>query len=357
MSFGRSWMVTPMPHFRGSRYFPLLLGPGLALLISFCGLPTSAKTTTDGADVLLAANQGEASLSIFDPHTGRELGKILEGDITGHEVAAAADGKVAYVPIYGNSSVGEAGSDGQELIAIDLVSRKIINRLDFGRPVRPHCAVFNPRDGMLYVTTELDHTVTIVDPQTLHIVGVIPTGQSESHMLALSHDGRFGYVSNVGPGTVSVLDLKARKLITIIPISEKIERISISSDDRMVFAADQMRPRLAVIDTETNSVKSWVPLSASGYGTASTHDGRWLLVALLQASQVAVVDLNTLQVVHIIDVPPKPIAIVVSPADDLAYVSCGRSGKIVAIKLSDWTVQGVFDAGKHVDGLAWATSR
>jgi DNA-binding beta-propeller fold protein YncE len=307
-------------------------------------------------DVLLAANQGEASLSIFDPHTGTERGKVLEGDITGHEVAASADGKVAYVPIYGNSSVGEPGSDGQELVAIDLASRTIINRLDFGHPVRPHCAVFNPRDGMLYVTTELDHTVTIVDPQTLRIVGVIPTGQSESHMLALSHDGRFGYVSNVGPGTVSVLDLKARKLVVIIPISARTERISVSADDRMVFAADQMKPQLAVIDTGTNSVKSWIPLSAPGYGTASTHDGRWLLVSLLQSAQVAVVNLETLQVVRTINVPPNPIAIVVAPSDDLAYVSCGKSGKIAAIRLSDWTVLRVIDAGKHVDGMAWATS-
>jgi DNA-binding beta-propeller fold protein YncE len=328
----------------------------LGLLVIQVGVSADAKTTAaeTGIAVLLAANQGEASLSVFDPRTGIELGKALEGDITGHEVAASADGRRAYVPIYGNSSVGEPGSDGQELVAIDLASRKIINRLDFGHPVRPHCVLLNRHDGLLYVTTELDHTITIVDPQTLTIVGVIPTGQSESHMLALSHDGRFGYVSNVGPGTVSVLDLTARKLIAIIPISEKTERISVSADDRMVFAADQMKPRLAAIDTETNRVKTWISLPATGYGTAPTLDGRWLLVALPQTSQVALVDLKTLQVIRTIEVPPRPIAILVAPSGNAAYVSCGRSGKIAMIKLSDWTVERVIDAGRHVDGLAWA---
>jgi DNA-binding beta-propeller fold protein YncE len=329
---------------------------GFCLLLSQAALNASGKSTASGVDVLLAANQGEASLSLFDPRTGNELARVSEGNITGHEVAASADGKTAYVPIYGNSSVGEAGTDGQELVAIDIASHKIINRLDFGHAVRPHCVVRNPHDGMLYVTTELDHTVTIVDPRNLGIVGVIPTGQSESHMLALSHDGRFGYVSNVGPGTMSVLDLAGRKLVAIIPISEKTERISVSLDDRMVFAADQMRPRLAVIDTSTNNVKAWIALSTPGYGTAPTDDGRWLLVSLPAASQVAVVDLKTLQVVRTIDVPPRPIAIVVAPGSDTAYVSCGRSGKIAAINLSAWSVQRVFDAGKHVDGLAWATT-
>ena len=65
--------------------------------------------------------------------------------------------------------------------------------------------------GMLYVTTELDKTITIIDPKTLKIVGAIPTGQPESHMLVLSHDGRRAYTANVGPGTVSVMDMRHAK--------------------------------------------------------------------------------------------------------------------------------------------------
>jgi hypothetical protein len=93
------------------------------------------------------------------------------------------------------------------------------------------------------VTTELEHAVTIVDPKTLRVVGTVPTGQAESHMLAISHDGRRGYTSNVGPGTVSVLDLEKRKLLAIIPVSENAQRISISRDDRWVFTADQTKPQ------------------------------------------------------------------------------------------------------------------
>ncbi len=63
------------------------------------------------------------------------------------------------------------------------------------------------------MTTELDQSVTIIDPKTLKIVGSIPTGQPESHMLTISHDGLRGYTANVGPGTVSVLDIKARKTL------------------------------------------------------------------------------------------------------------------------------------------------
>jgi DNA-binding beta-propeller fold protein YncE len=327
----------------------LMLWLSLALATALSG-----KAIVTDNDVLLAINEGEASLGILDPRTGTELAKVVEGDITGHEVAASADGRLAYVPIYGDSSVGEPGSDGQELVVIDIASHKVVNRLDFGHGVRPHCVLLNPHDGMLYVTTELDHTVTIIDPGALKIVGEIPTGQSESHMLALSHDGRFGYTSNVGPGTVSVLDIKARALVAIIPVSRVAQRISISADDKMVFTADQTKPQLAVIDTATRSVRTWIPLPAVGYGSTPTHDGRWLLVAMQKTSQVAVIDLRTLQVVRTLDVVPAPHEILVSPADDVAYVSCSRSGKIAAIRLSDWTVR-LLDAGNRVDGLSWAS--
>ena len=139
--------------------------------------------------------------------------------MTGHEVAGSPDGKVAVVPIYGNSGVGRPGTDGKNIVVIDIASQKIVGNIQFDHGVRPHCAVFGPKDGMLYVTTELDHSITIIDPKTWKIVGSIPTGQPESHMLAISHDGLRGYTANVGPGTVSVLDMKARKTLAVIPVS------------------------------------------------------------------------------------------------------------------------------------------
>lgn len=347
-----------LPYKLNSRFlrsFRITLGLMSLVVLLFPRLHASGGGET-GRGMLLAVNQGEATLGIVDLRAGKQVATIAEGGMTGHEVATSFDGRLAYVPIYGDSSVGDPGSDGRELVVIDIGSRKVVRRFDFGHGVRPHCAVMNPNDGLLYVTTELDRTVTIIDPKTLKLVGTIPTGQDESHMLVLSHDGRFGYTANVGPGTISVLDLKARKLISVIPVSQKTQRISISVDDRMVFTADQTKPRLAVIDTATNTLKTWIPLNASGYGTATTRDGRWILVAMQSTSQVAVVDLQTSQVVRTIDVPPAPHEIFISPNNDVAYVSCTKSGKIAAISLSDWSTKNLISAGNRVDGLGWASS-
>lgn len=306
--------------------------------------------------LLLVANQGDRTLSIIDTAAGAQIAAVPEGDVTGHEVIASRDGRTAFVPIYGSAGVGKPGTDGSKMVAIDIASHKVTNTLDFGHGVRPHCPILGP-DGMLYVTTELDQTITIINPKTLKIVGSIPTGQPESHMLAISHDGRRGYTANVGPGTVSVLDIKARKQIAVIPISKTTQRISISHDDKMVFTSDQVTPQLAVIDTATNKIKAWVPLPAAGYGTASTKDGRWLLVAVQKLNQVAVVDLSAMKVTRTIEVPRAPQEIVITPDGHTAYVSCNASAKVAAIDLESWKVTKLIDAGKGADGLALAVAK
>lgn len=326
-------------------------------LISLIFSGAHALHSAQGGGTLIVANKGEHTLGIVDPASGRQVATVQEGGVTGHELTASPDGKLAYIPIYGNSGVGKPGTDGTNMVVIDIASRKVVGNLDFGHAVRPHCPVFGPEDGMLYVTTELDKTISVIDPHALKVIGTVPTGQAESHMLAIAHDGRRGYTANVGPGTVSVLDLKGRKTIAIVPISGETQRIAVSADDSMVFTSDQTKPQLAVIDTATNKVKTWVPLPASGYGTAATADGRWLVVAMPKADKVAVVDLKTMKVAHVIDVPKAPQEVLIRPDDKVAYVSCDSSHQVAAIGTSDWTVQKLIEAGKGTDGLAWAAAR
>jgi len=331
--------------------FIALTACAIALVVS-----NSVQAATSKG-LLLVANKGDNALGIIDLSAGKQVAEIPEGGVTGHEVIASRDGKLAYVPIYGNSGVGQPGTDGSNMVVIDLASHKVVGNLDFGKGVRPHCPLFNPKDGLLYVSTELENSITIIDPNTLKIVGSVPTGQAQSHMFAITRDGRRAYTANVGPGTVSVLDLDARKTIGIIPVSGQVQRISLSVDNKLVFTSDVTKPQLAVIDTAANKIKTWIPMPGLGYGSAPTPDGKWLVIALPLVNKVAAIDLKTMQVAHTVDVPTKPQEVLISPDGLTAYVSCDQSAKVVAINVADWTVKGTIDAGKGADGLAWAAPR
>ena len=331
-----------------------LLTVGVILLIAVYTPVGTAPTPEPTHGLLLVANKGDHTLGVIDPDAGKEIATIDENGITGHEVAASPDGRLAFVPIYGNSGVGAPGTDGHTLAVIDIQDHKLVKTLDFDKPMRPHCAVFGPQDGHLYVTTELANSVTIVDPSTLQILGSVPTGQPESHMLAISHDGKRGYTSNVHAGTVSVLDLEERKTLNVIRVSPHAQRIAISPDDRWVFTADQTKPQLAVIDTATNQVAQWIPLPGLAYGTGATLDGKWLLVTVPALGKVAVVDLSSMKVARTVSVPKSPQEVLVRPDNRLAYVSCHESRKVAAINLATWNVDQLIEAGRLADGLSWA---
>lgn len=308
---------------------------------------------------LLVAVKGTQSMAIVEPGSGKVVASVPEGAAakdTGHELTASKDGKRAFVPIYGDSGVGKPGSDGRVMVVIDLASQKVVGKVDFGHAVRPHLPVLNPKDGLLYVTTELDKSLTIVDPVSLKIVGTVPTGSEQSHMLAISHDGRRGYTANVGPGTVSVLDLVGRKTVTVISVAGTVQRISVSMDDKLVFTSDQTKPELDVIDAATNTVVKRIPMAGTGYGSAPTPDGKWLLVPMMDVNKVAVIDLKAMSVVRNIDLAAgtHPQEALVRPDGKAAYVSCDHSGQVAEIDTATWTVRRMIDTGKVSDGLAWA---
>lgn len=328
----------------------------LALILMGAFANAFAPSPIKSEGFLLVVNQGDKTMSVVDAATNVVVATVDEAQTTmhAHEVAASPDGRIAYLPIYGDSGVGSPGLDGGEMLAVDLASHRIVGRVDFGHGVRPHCVVYEPVRGLLYVTTEIDNTVTIVDPKTLKVVGSIPTNQAQSHMLAITRNGKRGYVSNVGPGTVSVLDLDARKTTKVIPISAATQRIALSRDDRWAFAGDATSPRMAVIDTSNNTLSKWIDLPGPGYGSAATIDGRSLLVPIPDKDEVAVVDLKTMRVARTIPVVEGPQEMLVRSDGKFAYVAGARAKKVAVIDLKEWKMTATIDVGAYPDGLAWA---
>jgi YVTN family beta-propeller protein len=300
--------------------------------------------------LLLAVNQWEHTLVVVDPQTKRVVKTFVVG-INGHEVAVAENGRLAYVPIYGNAGVGLPGTDGSTIDVIDLKTQMLTRSIDLGRPVRPHLAKFGA-DGLLYVTAEEADAVFVIDPSAGKVVAEIPTGQPQSHMLVFSPDGRHAYTSNVGAGSVSVVDLITRTLVTVIKVANKIQRISISVDGLRIFTHDQGANRIAIIDTVENKFSGWVEVPDPPYASTSTPDGRWLLVVSARASRMHIVELQSLKVVKSFQLPEGPTQILI-PDGKSAYIGCGRAGKIAVLDFDSWQLADPITVTAGVDGLGW----
>ena len=301
----------------------------------------------------MVANQREHTALLVDPETRQELAKVTVG-VNGHEVAVSPDSRFAYVPIYGNSGVGKPGTDGATIDVIDLHDRKLTATIDLGKPLRPHRAEFGP-DGLLYVTAELAKAVDVIDPATRKVIAEIPTGAIESHMIVISPSGKRAYTANVAAGSVSVLDLEQRSLVTVIPVAKTVQRISISPDGKRFFTHDQDTPRIAVIDTTTNNVASWISLPSTVYSSLPTADGRKLL-ASSPSGKIFVIDLANAKLDESFDIPAALGELLLTPDGKFAFVSCPQAGTIEVLDVRGHKLLQPIKLTQGVDGLAWASA-
>lgn len=339
------------------------------LLVSLQTSESPVPPADSGA--LVVVNQAEHTVSLVNPEERRRFATIVVG-VNGHEAAVSPDARFVYVPIYGNAGVGKPGTDGATIDVIDIGERRLASSIELGKALRPHSAHFGA-DGLLYVSGELSNAIEIIDPAARKVIGEIPTGQPQSHMLVLSPDGQRAYTSNVSAGNISVLDVPARKLVTVIPVAKHIQRISISTDGRLLFTHDQDAARLAVIDLSaigktaaaedknanakkignSSAAMRWIALPDVAYASAPTADGKWLLVACPKKHLLLAVDLATLTVAKSFDLPGAPSEILMRPDSGAAFISCMDTGKIAVVDLRAWQLQEPIVLTAGVDGLAW----
>jgi YVTN family beta-propeller protein len=325
----------------------VLLAAGTLVL----GLASATNAPSiDPPGFVFIANQYEHTAVLVDLRTNSTVARVEVG-VNGHEVAVSPDMHFGYVPIYGNSGVGKPGTDGDRIDIIDLKEHKLVGNIPMGKAVRPHCAKFGP-DGFLYVSAEVAQAIYVVDVKAKKVVGEIPTGATETHMFVLSPDGRRAYTSNVHAGSVSVLDLEKRALITVIPVSKIVQRISITADGKRVFTHDQDAPRIAVIDTTTNKISGWIPVSATVYSSTPLPDGH-AMVASSPSGKFFSIDLDNLKQSGEAEACAALGEIALSHDGNRAFLTCPATGQLMVFNARNGKPDPEIMLTKGVDGIQW----
>lgn len=314
---------------------------------------------------LVVLNKAEASASLLDAGTGRELAKVPTGSGP-HEVAISPDGATAVVANYGQREPGHT------LTVIDLVTKRVRSTIDLVQYHRPHGIQYLADGRRVAVTAEREQAVIIVDVESGVVETVVKTGQPISHMLVLSPDTSRIFVASMGSGTLTAIDVGAGKVLGSVATGPGAEGLDISPDGGEVWVGNRDADTLSIVDAKTLEIIATLPCEGFPIRVKFTPDGQHVLVSNARAGAVAVFDVSErIEITRIsmqatavqntderlfgdrLGSGPVPVGILIDPAGRYAFVANTNADVITVLDLKTWKVFGRVVAGTEPDGLGW----
>jgi YVTN family beta-propeller protein len=141
---------------------------------------------------------------------------------------------------------------------------------------------------------------------------------------------------------------------TIIPVSRGSEGFDVSPDGRQLWTAVADDGSIAVIDLAAKKVVTRIDAKVLGANRlAFTPDGKRVLVSSLRDGNVTVFDVATQQPVKTISTGHGAAGILVAPDGSRAFIGCTPDNYVAVIDLQSLTVVAHVDVGGGPDGLAW----
>jgi DNA-binding beta-propeller fold protein YncE len=315
------------------------------------------------AETLLVVRKTADALDFVDPGSGQQLASVAVGHAP-HEVSVSPDGRLAAVTNYGTRE-----QPGSTLSIVDLAEPHELRRIDLAPHSRPHGVAWFAPDRVA-VTAEGSRHLLVVEPATGRIASAIETGQDVSHMVAVDTLGARAYVTNIGSGTVTAIDLAAGRKLGDVATGGGSEALALTPDGRELWVAARADGHISVVDTHSLTIVAKLPLPGIPIRIAMTPDGGSALVTCAGASELVSFDVaaRSERARRKVDVPLAPGAgqrpfarlapdsvlpagLRVAADGRTAYVAATMGDRVVQYGLPTLETLRVIEVGGEPDGL------
>ncbi|QHW00728.1 bifunctional YncE family protein/alkaline phosphatase family protein [Spirosoma endbachense] len=175
--------------------------------------------------------------------------------------------------------------DDSMLYVCDLATKQVKNRIKL--PAEAYTCLRSPVSDELFITVWGGDKVLIYDPKQQKLTGEINTG-SRPNDLVFTRNGKFLFVANANENSVSVIDVKTRKVLETVttalypdaPAGSTPNGLALSSDQKSLLVANADNNCLAVFDVSNPGRSRSLGFIPTGwYPTAVKVVGKKVLVA------------------------------------------------------------------------------
>ena len=321
---------------------------GLCLLACLDAACARAQTQAP-SPALLVLDKEDNMLSIIDPATSKTVARIPTGEGP-HEIAASDDGKLAFVANYG------ARTPGNTISVIDLVAQRELRRVELGALRRPHGITF--ADARVWFTAEQNRLIARYDPGANQVDWILGIGQNGTHMLVFAKDRSRMFTSNIGSDSITLLERSpdsADWSAMQVSVGKGPEGGDISPDGREYWAANSGDGSISIIDVAAKKVVQTLDVRTGRSNRLRfTLDGKLVLVSDLANNALVVLDATSRKEIKRLNLGRQPEGILIVPDGSRAYVAVAGENAVAVLDFMSLEVTSRIPTGKGPDGMAWA---
>jgi YVTN family beta-propeller protein len=156
---------------------------------------------------------------------------------------------------------------GGTVLKTDRAASGIVARLRVGRAP----AAIASGDGRVWVTNNLDDTVTTIEPRTPRVIDTIPVGRGSA---GVTYGYRAVWVANNRDHTVSRIDPRQRRVVETIAVGRGPR--ALAAGEQAVWVTNELDDTVSRIDPETNRVVETIRVGAGPAGIAIGAGAVWV---------------------------------------------------------------------------------
>jgi len=323
-------------------------------------------------ETLLALSKRDHTLSIVDPASLKILSKVPVGEDP-HEVIASADGRTAYVSNYGGGAYNTLAvidlAEQKPLPAIDLGPLRGPHGLDFvggktwftaeaAKAIGSYDPVSKKVDWILGTGQNRTHMILVSGDMKRIITTNVSSGSVSIIEKTAGRAGGPPAGPPPGPGPGRPMGPPGGDWDeTVVKVGNGSEGFDVSPDAKEVWVANAQDGTISIIDIAAKKVTDTLAANVGGANRLKfTPDGHKVFVSSLRLGTVAVLDGSTHKEIKRIEVGHGAAGIVMQPDGSRAFVACTPDNYVAVIDLKSLEVTGHIDVGQEPDGLAWAVT-
>lgn len=196
--------------------------------------------------------------------------------------------------------------------------------------------------------------IGVLDAAGLKLEAHIAAG-SDPEEFAVSHDGKYLYVSNEDTKSASVVNIATGKVEHIIPVTQDAEGVAVTPDGTQFYVTCESAGDVFAINASSYEIVGHFKVAPRPRSIAFMPGAASLaFVPSESVGQINVIDTKRFKVLKVIQLPigSRPMKVVLAPDARHLYVSNGRAGSVSVLDTRTDQVVAEIKAGKRPWGLA-----